>query len=186
MLRFAARVVVLTSLMALSASPGAHAERLELPARPATSPDVEDRLLNSLLPSTDSTATIELSSHGSLSAVVAQRISPHQSYESAEEVFTVLRHDASEREKDEVEKLLAGLRRICPAYPATIAKNDTGALLIERESVDCLRPGHRYTLSRFVRGAHGLYQLSYVARKHVPESTRAAWRSVLAAARIVP
>jgi hypothetical protein len=101
-------------------------------------------------------------------------------------VIRVVRHTKPIDERAESEQLAKDLTKLCPNFPAKLVDMPNGITLIERESTDCIQPGYRLTLSRYLKGADGLYQIVYLARHEKPTEARvAAWRFRLSEAKVV-
>src|SRR5213078_861042 len=88
--------------------------------------------------------------------VLFQLATPGQTPDKADEVFTINLHERSgDTEEQATADLVQALNKLCSDQPARkiTAKNDIN--LVERESQNCIRPGYRYTLNRFLKGNDG-------------------------------
>jgi hypothetical protein len=174
----------------------AHAERIEIPIPQSlvgAPPSEGDKsLLASIIVSVAATAAgggklIVFPLIGPRDAPVKfQAFTPGQSPETADESFRIVVHSGSRDELAVTEKLAKDLTTLCPKFPPKLATMPNGATLLERESTDCTVPGYRYTVNRYLKGAEGMYQLVYLARRVRPsDTTLEAWRTRLAEAKVV-
>src|SRR2546423_6817066 len=177
------RKLIVRILILLAASSNALAERIELPSVPAGLEGREvhaesNTLIGSLLASFAMTA----GSGGKAiffplarpkdAKVLFQLTTPGQTADKADEVFTISLHERSGDTEDQATTdLVQALNKLCPDYPARKVTARNGVTLVERESQNCIRPGYRYSLNRFLKGKDGAYQIVYLARKKAPEAS---------------
>lgn len=174
----------------------ARAERIELPLPPELSEHTASKPSDSLWGAlvTSVVATIATGGKAVLispargdAPIVFAAVAPGEDRDSAVESFRISRNPLSAGKDERVlaEELAHGLTKVCPGFPARVVSAD-GAVLVERASTNCLRPGYRYNLSRYVRGQDGDYLLVYLARKEQPPEHLLEWQRRLGAAVVVP
>jgi hypothetical protein len=175
--------IALAALAAFAATLAA-AERIALPQ--ATTPDrapehgIWPSVRGSLEAGADGMALFPSRS----GAAIFEAATPNQAQPA--ESFRILRSTESGDERAAAERTASGLTKVCPKFPAKVTER-AGALIVERESTDCIQPGYRYTMSRYMKGADGMYQVVYLARGVTPpEDVLEAWRDRIARLRLVP
>jgi len=193
-------VVVLSSCAATPAT----SERIELPSTPV---GLKDQNIHSE-PNTLAGSLISFASFVAMTAasggmvtfiplprpkdakVLFQLTTPGQAPDNAEELFTISLHEGSGDTEDKATiDLITTLNKWgkrCTNYFSqnVIVKNEV--TLIQFESLNCIRPGYLYSLSRFLKGEDGVYQIVYTSRKKAPEGIDfELWIERLSQARVV-
>ncbi len=186
-------------LLSLAVASNALAESIELPTFPV---GLEGQTVrsepNAFIEFLIATMAVRIASGGKLilfpisgpkdAKVLFKFATPNQTTDTADEVFTIALHERTGDTEDQATSdLVRALNKLCPEQPARKISTKNGITLVERESQDCLRPGYRYTLNRFLAGNDGVYQIVYLSRKKAPTAIDVeVWAERLSQARVVP
>lgn len=192
------RDLTLSLLLLLAASSNAFAEQIVLPSSPE---GLEGQKIhsesNALAGSLISSLAMTAASGGKAifiplpplkeAKVLFQLATPGQTPDKADELLTITLHeDSGDTEGQATTDLVTALNKHCTDQPAQKFTAKNGITLVQRESLNCIRPGYLYSLTRFLKGKDGVYQIVYISRKKAPEGIDfELWVERLSQARVV-